>query len=160
MKMYNSKVTLLYTSQNSGTTSEQIIRNSTSATTLYLKVYGYSSAFNASQCYTLRVSTSSTNFRILPGEDVDLSGKASSDGISLYPNPVKESLNILYSSDSEINSTVQVTDALGRVVVEKTQDLQVGENKFAIDVHSLSKGIYFVSMTVAGEFSVQKFVVE
>lgn len=160
MKMYNSKVTLLYTSQNGGTTSEQIIRNSTSATTLYLKVYGYSSAFNASQCYTLRVSTSSTNFRILPGEDVDLSGKASSDGISLYPNPVKESLNILYSSDSEINSTVQVTDALGRVVVEKTQDLQVGENKFAIDVHSLAKGIYFVSMTVAGEFSVQKFIVE
>lgn len=69
-------------------------------------------------------------------------------------------MNILYSSDSEINSTVQVTDALGRVVVEKTQDLQVGENKFAIDVHSLAKGIYFVSMTVAGEFSVQKFVVE
>ncbi|MBL0046978.1 MAG: fibronectin type III domain-containing protein [Bacteroidetes bacterium] len=160
VKMYNSSVTLLYTSQNGGTTSEQIIRNSTTATTLYLKVYGYSSAFNASSCYTLRVSTGSANFRIMPGEDVDVSGKASTDGISLYPNPVKESLNILYTSDVELNSTLQVTDQLGRVVVEKSQELNAGENKFAVDVHSLARGIYFVSMTVAGEFMVQKFVVE
>ncbi len=160
IKMYNSKVTLLYTSQNSATTSEQIIRNSSSATTLYLKVYGYSGAFNASSCYSLRVSTSSTNFRILPGEDVDVSGKLSNEGISLYPNPVKESLNILYTAEEDINATVQVTDQLGRVVVDKTQDLQQGENKFAVDVHNLSKGIYFVSMTVAGQFSVQKFVVD
>lgn len=51
VKMYNSSVTLLYTSQNGGTTSEQIIRNSTTATTLYLKVYGYSSAFNHIRLY-------------------------------------------------------------------------------------------------------------
>lgn len=160
IKMYNSSVTLLYTSQNGGTTSEQIIRNSSTATTLYLKVYGYASAFNASSCYTLRVSTSSTNFRIMPGEDVDVSGKPNTDGISLYPNPVKESLNILYSADTDVKSTVQVTDQLGRVVIEKSQELIAGENKFAVDVHNLAKGIYFVSMTVAGEFSVQKFVVE
>lgn len=110
--------------------------------------------------YTLRVSTGSANFRIMPGEDVDVSGKASTDGISLYPNPVKESLNILYTSDVELNSTLQVTDQLGRVVVEKSQELNAGENKFAVDVHSLARGIYFVSMTVAGEFMVQKFVVE
>ncbi len=160
IKMYNSKVTLLYTSQNGGTTSEQIIRNSTTATTLFLKVYGYSGAFNASSCYTLRVSTSSANFRIMPGEDVDLSGKPNTDGISLYPNPVRESLNILYTADTDVKSTVQVTDQLGRVVIEKSQEMIAGENKFAVDVQHLAKGIYFVSMTVAGEFSVQKFIVE
>jgi Pregnancy-associated plasma protein-A/Secretion system C-terminal sorting domain/Fibronectin type III domain/Bacterial pre-peptidase C-terminal domain len=158
IKMYNSSKTLLYTSQNSGTTAESITRNSATAGTFYLKVYGYSSAFNASSCYLLRVNASSTTFRII--NEIDNSGKVSTDGISLYPNPVRESLNILYTADAEANSTVQVTDQLGRVVIEKRQDLSAGENKFAIDVHSLAKGIYFVSMTVAGEFSVQKFVVE
>jgi hypothetical protein len=160
IKMYNSSVTLLYTSQNGGTTSEQIIRNSSTAATLFLKVYGYAGAFNATSCYTLRVSTSSTNFRILPGEDVDVSGKMSNDGISLYPNPVKEALTILYTSEEEIRSTFQVTDQLGRIVINNSQDLIVGENKFAINVQSLAKGIYFVSMKVGEQFSVQKFVVD
>ncbi len=158
IKMYSSSVKTLYTSQNGGTTSEQIIRNSTTAGTFYLKVYGYASAFSTTQCYTLRVSASSSTFRII--NEIDNSGKISTDGISLYPNPVKESLNILYSSDMSENSTLQVTDQLGRVVIEKSQELNVGENKFAVDVHSLAKGIYFVSMTVAGEFMVQKFVVD
>lgn len=160
VKMYNSSVKLLYTSQNGGTAAEQIIRNSTAATTLYIKVYGYSSAFSSTSCYTVRVSTGSTTFRILPGEDVDVSGKLSTDGISLYPNPVKESLNILYTADAETNSTLTVSDQLGRVVIEKSQELNAGENKFAVNVHSLAKGLYFVRMNVGGEFSVQKFVVE
>lgn len=158
MKMYNSSKTLLYTSQNGGTTAESITRNSTTAGTFYLKVYGYSGAFNANSCYLLRVNASSSTFRII--NEIDNSGKVSTDGISLYPNPVRESLNILYTADTEVNSTFQVTDQLGRVVIEKRQDLIAGENKFAIDVQSLAKGIYFVSMTVAGEFSVQKFIVE
>ena len=158
LKFYNSSKSLLYTSQNSGTTAEQIIRNSSAAGTFYLKIYGYSGAFNASQCYTLRVNTGSTTFRLI--NEIDNSGKINNEGISLYPNPVKESLNILYTADVDVNSTLLVRDQLGRIVIEKSQELIVGENKFAVDVHSLAKGIYFISMTVAGTFSVQKFVVD
>ena len=160
LRLYNSSKSTLTTSQNGGTTAEQIIRNTTTAAKYYVKVYGYGGAFSASQCYTLRINASSSTFRII--NDGDNSGKGNTDdGITaLYPNPTKDYLNIYYTSANDLQSTIQVTDQLGRVVIEKSQELTTGENKFSVDVHSLAKGIYFISMTVAGEFSVQKFVVE
>ena len=158
ISLYNNGKSLLTTSANASTTAEQIIRNTTSAATYYIKVSGYASAFSASSCYLLRVNTGSAAFRII--NENEGSNQITEGNISLYPNPVSDNLTILYTAAKETSSTFQISDQLGRVVVDKTEALQEGENKLSFDVRNLSKGIYFVRMMVNGSFSVQKFIVE
>ncbi|MBK7382630.1 MAG: fibronectin type III domain-containing protein [Flavobacteriales bacterium] len=56
LRLLNSSGTQIATSGNSGTSSEYINYPSAAAGTYYVHVYGYSGAFNASQCYYLSIS--------------------------------------------------------------------------------------------------------
>ncbi len=61
------------------------------------------------------------------------------NGISVYPNPVSEFLNVQYELVKSENITVRLTDLAGRVVLSKKL-----ENKM-VDVRSVSNGIYSLS---------------
>lgn len=63
------------------------------------------------------------------------------DGISLFPNPVTDEINIHFEStiDTEIEYTI--TDVFGRTVKQEAK-IQSG-NEFAIDTKQLTGGVYF-----------------
>jgi uncharacterized protein (DUF1684 family) len=61
------------------------------------------------------------------------------NGLRYYPNPANNVLNI--ENATEINS-VSIVNALGQSVISKT----VNGNAVQVDVSSLSKGIYFVTV--------------
>lgn len=64
VRLYNSNGSQLAISQNSGTASETITRNTSSTGTYYLQVYGYNGA-NSTACYRLRVDVSSSSLKLL-----------------------------------------------------------------------------------------------
>ena len=161
IRLYNSSLSQLSISQNGGTTSETIIRNTTSAATYYIKVYGYSGANSSSQCYALRVNVSGTNFRTdspQPEEQIVSAGVINE--FSVYPNPVKDIVFVNYNSLSNENLSLRVFDLMGRTIKSIAEDAVEGYNKFSIDLSGLPGGVYFVELNNKSGREVKKILLE
>jgi hypothetical protein len=65
---------------------------------------------------------------------------------SLQPNPAVNSTTLVYTSDNEGSSQLVVTDAHGRIVQVRTVSVVKGINRYNIDLGSLAKGYYDVSV--------------
>ena len=74
------------------------------------------------------------------------------DQISIYPNPVKDILNIDLKSDK---GSVKIFDLTGKLV--KTADLN---QSGTIDVSQLTKGMYLVEMILNGNTKVTKKIIK
>lgn len=111
VKLFNSNGTLLGTSQNSGTLSENLIYNTSTAGTYYVYVYGYNGANSNGQCYSLLVQTSNGNFR----ENSNVTEAAKND-MALFPNPAAEDVYFEYYSAATGSARISIIDASGRVV--------------------------------------------
>jgi hypothetical protein len=79
-------------------------------------------------------------------DDVEVQGTASVDNalagsFSVYPNPVKDALNISNSIGAEINS-VTITDINGRIVKQVTANGVESQ----INIADLNAGVYFVNI--------------
>lgn len=73
------------------------------------------------------------------------------DVVSIYPNPVKNTLNIALSDNSEIQNVV-IYDITGKQV--KSQD----GNLTSISVEDLKSGFYLLEVTIDGKKEVKKFI--
>jgi hypothetical protein len=161
--LYNSAGTLLYKSENGGTSSETITYNGAPLGTYYIRVIGYNNAFSSSSCYTLRATRSSSTLRLADEETFIISPKeesplfedlAATFDVSLFPNPATDILNIqVTSAESAIKG--QAFDAMGRLIW--TGYLENGVN--SISVYDLPAGIYhFVAIQNNGERISRTFV--
>jgi hypothetical protein len=72
--------------------------------------------------------------------------------IQVYPNPVDNVLNILFTNNSE--SFVKITDVLGKTILE---DKFVGSKK--VDVNTFKNGVYIVAITNNGTTTSKRIVV-
>jgi hypothetical protein len=61
---------------------------------------------------------------------------------AVYPNPVVNSLNLIIASPTAANATLMVTDAAGKVVLQKTAQLNSGDNNLPLNVKAISNGTY------------------
>ncbi len=70
-----------------------------------------------------------------------------SSSVKLYPNPVKDVLNITYSGKLVSEMQIEICDISGKSVSsQKIQDVESGQN-ISLNVNSLQKGIYLCKMT-------------
>lgn len=76
---------------------------------------------------------------------------ATANNIRIYPNPATEELTI--KTEQAYNSYT-ITNSIGQVMLE--QDIKNTESK--INIKSLSKGIYYISLKGQGGTEVRKFV--
>ncbi len=76
--------------------------------------------------------------QIILGVDGTLSGDKS--GITIYPNPVTQYLNIINSSKQKIN-LVSIYDLNGKIVYSKTKNISHN-----IDMSNMKKGIYIINI--------------
>lgn len=148
IKLYNSNGTQIGVSQNTGTTNETIKRNSNSAATYYLQVYGYAGAYNTS-CYTLRVSTSGTNFFDGGTEGMVNSFKPDMEELNsfaVYPNPVKNKLTLYVNAEKENRTELSMIDITGRMLFKQTVQIQKGVNTISVNIPTLPAGTYVVKL--------------
>lgn len=77
-----------------------------------------------------------------------------------YPNPANKDLNIELQSDMNIMAIVLVKDLNGKELIATKQKLQVGKNKFNLDVSKLNAGFYFVTINANNKQSVLKITIQ
>lgn len=66
--------------------------------------------------------------------------------LSMYPNPVKDILQIDYKSNRVENVTIWITSLDGKRMLSKDITVLEGQNRFEINTLSLNEGIYMVSI--------------
>lgn len=143
--------TLVGSSQNGGTTSEQIVYNGGATGTYKLRVYGYQSAWDADQCYTLRASISGSTFRLEGDEATPVVAFDANEPLQLFPNPANREVTLTYHTDREEQLQLSLMDGLGRVVHNRTETMAAGGNALLIDLPELPDGVYFVHLqTIRG----------
>jgi len=72
--------------------------------------------------------------------------------ILLYPNPVANNANLLISSKSSKNISIQIFDFSGKLVKSFAKKITSGENKVELDLANLPTGNYVVNCS-SGDFS-------
>ncbi len=145
LKLYNQSGTLIASSLNGGTTNEQVIWNTTTTGTRYLRIYGYSGAYNTSDCYDLLVSVSSSNWK------QDASYQVVKDDydntiVGVYPNPATTDIVTVdyFSIQENAEVNVQLVDILGRQISSFTYNAVEGSNMIDMNISDLEAGFYFV----------------
>ncbi len=150
VRLYNPSGTQIGISQNSGTTSEVIIFNTTTVGTYKIQVYGYNGAFNASLCYTFRASISSIAFRESEEAIVEPMAIEEVQAIAItsaYPNPTSDKLNVKFNTAENANTTIQIMDVTGRLIMSHNYAAIEGSNTVVLDFAPLANGYYTVVLT-------------
>ncbi len=146
IELYNSAGTKVGSSYNSGTNSEVIIYNNAPVGTYYVKIYGYNNAFHASSTYTFLAQRWSSPWT--SKMDNDMLGETSVEPVALlvYPNPVKSTLFIEYSSEISGNAIIKVFNLQGQLVKNQEWVANEGSNSYELDVNELTPGVYFIEI--------------
>lgn len=79
--------------------------------------------------------------------------------IAVYPNPAKEKLIVEVTVKNSGTYTLKITDAQGRMVIQKPLSLAYGFNKVSSDVSGLTNGIYSVSIVGDGLMESQSLLI-
>ena len=150
VRLYNPSGTQIGISQNSSTTSEVIIFNTTTVGTYRIQVYGYNGAFNATLCYTFRASISSIAFRESEEAIVEPMAIEEVQAIAItsaYPNPTSDKLNVKFNTAENANTTIQIMDVTGRLIMSHNYAAIEGSNTVVLDFAPLANGYYTVVLT-------------
>lgn len=75
------------------------------------------------------------------------SSNLSQIGLSLFPNPVNNELQVSALSAGETEANITITDLIGKVVLEQSMRLQPGKNNIGLPVETLVQGIYLFRLT-------------
>jgi hypothetical protein len=81
-------------------------------------------------------------------------------GVSIYPNPVQDKLNLNFSSDKAETVQVEVLDNGGKVVATQQVSVAAGASTQGINVGGLSSGEYYVRVVGADGEREERFVKE
>jgi surface protein len=72
--------------------------------------------------------------------------------LKVYPNPVKNWLNINFGSSNQ--QVITITDVNGKIILNQKN----ASNLLALDVSTLSNGLYFLNISSEGKNQVKKFI--
>jgi dienelactone hydrolase len=75
----------------------------------------------------------------------------------LYPNPVKDQLNIQIQSDKSQSLSVSLTDMSGKLIMSNTLNVSTGLNNRMLNLNQLASGIYLLQYKNAEGFNTGTF---
>jgi hypothetical protein len=86
--------------------------------------------------------------------------KQTLNGLSLYPNPSTDILNISFYSAQQSKISLVIVDVLGKQVYTENYTAQSGNNLYGIIVGNLKSGFYFVKIQNGDGQTVARFIKE
>ncbi|MFU8842786.1 MAG: T9SS type A sorting domain-containing protein, partial [Bacteroidales bacterium] len=87
------------------------------------------------------------------------SGSSTQAGISLFPNPAGETLNIRVDEYRMDIQSIEIVSMTGQVVYQM-QINAPGQKEFRIDVADFRNGVYFVKLQDGSETKVGKVIIQ
>jgi len=139
-----------------GTSFTSIGKILASGNSLSVKNYSFSDtrANNGSNYYRLKMMDIDGKFTYSKVVAVTMNGKQS---LQLFPNPAKSILFVQATGNSS-ETILRITDAAGKIVKEQKVILN-GSTSLSIDINSLPKGMYYLSLREASKTQQQqKFI--
>jgi hypothetical protein len=81
---------------------------------------------------------------------------------NLYPNPTKDAATVSYNVTEFAEVTIQVTDLMGRIVIEPQMPTMqdMGNYEVQMNTSSLSKGIYLCSVKVGNQIKTKRLIIQ
>ncbi len=112
-----------------------------------------------SNYYRLRMVDLDGSFEYSNVIEVAFNIKKAIEILALRPVPVKNTLNVDFTSNRNATTNVIVVDALGRQVFHQEIQAQAGANNLQIDMNDFSNGVYFLQIVRPQDnvHQVQKF---
>lgn len=165
LELYKGNSILLFTSNNSGTTSETIIYNNAPAIQYFIKVSGVNGATNPNLPYNLRVSNSSSAWRTADPENstMEIAHVTRIDEpIAQITNPISagENAQITIEGFSGI-STIRMYDMQGKEVNSIMYKDITTNTPFDYEVPiSLQKGLYLIMLQLGEKITTLKLMVQ
>ncbi len=83
-----------------------------------------------------------------------------SDNLNVYPNPVKDILNVEFIQKYESDVVLSLIDLTGREIQNIKTSALAGNNRINMDVSALPDGIYFAFLISDGQKFVKKIILE
>ncbi len=157
--LYRGTSTLVGSSEAGSTTAEQIILNTTTVATYYIKVIGYNGAFSATTCYNLRANTSGSNFREGVFEEV-VAVEPATGLMNLYPNPANDKVVFDYVAKNDGKLEIVLIDATGRQVLSTRQSISQGPTTVGLPLPTLSNGLYVLQLVDGDARYQQRFLIQ
>ncbi len=81
------------------------------------------------------------------------------EGISVYPNPVEDVVNVAVKELVNTNYNVTITDITGKVIFNNQLNDMLNNNAASINVSNFNKGMYFIMLSNEQGTSTQKIIV-
>ena len=81
--------------------------------------------------------------------------ESSIPGFKIYPNPVKDQVNVRFESGVNAQTAVAITNIFGKEL--KNSSLKSGATSYSIPVAELPKGIYFIRFSANGKSVTRKW---
>jgi len=76
----------------------------------------------------------------------------------LYPNPVKDQLQVLFNSTADESVQIQIINIQGKVVSQHQLKSIEGQNRIEITVSSCQKGLYLCRLQIGNKSESNKFI--
>lgn len=156
VQLLKSNGSVVATSANRGTTSEIIKYNTNTVATYYIKVYGYNGAYNASTCYNLKVTLSSTTVKSL--DETETVAEESAPEITVFPNPTTGTINLDYTTSKEENIDVRILNITGKVILSENVQASEGQNILHYDISAQTDGVYILQVVANNETVTRKVI--
>lgn len=168
LKMYDSKLRLVKSSENMGTTDEVINYTATKTDSFLILVYGYNGAFDADECYSLSVNTNTVAASMTYSFASDVSSQQpmlgnrndtdTEGGLKVFPNPVTEGVALQINPEFESDAMITLTNLSGQVVMTESRWVSKSENIVKLDLSKIPSGLYFVSVQQGAQIWTKKLV--
>ncbi len=78
--------------------------------------------------------------------------------LAIYPNPVKNKLNISLRVDEFKNASMEISDVRGVIIHTKNIHLTPGDNTYYMNLKDLAPGIYFCRLQMENGSEILKFI--
>ena len=77
--------------------------------------------------------------------------------VAVYPNPVKEKMNIIINADQPEHGAISITDMSGKLVYNDLFNITAGYNDIFINTAAFAEGSYLLKVEMADDVVVKKF---
>jgi PKD repeat protein len=78
--------------------------------------------------------------------------------LSVYPNPMKDELNVKLQSKENQSCTITLFNLSGQQLVSETKLITAGQNELKVDVSNFSQGVYLIQVQIGSQILIKKII--
>jgi len=83
---------------------------------------------------------------VVPFSVVGIGERMGNHGISMFPNPAQNTLNINIDRYGNVQSILTIQDLSGRILLEEHMNISNGEDRYSVNLNSLTPGVYIIRL--------------